>query len=101
MTGLSLDNKKKLNNDFLDEIADFGPFSPTLPCFWPRFQCLKLLKNTVDPIVARLSEMVGKIVIDSDFLDENADFGHFSPFLACFWPVKAPVSVSKALNGYI
>lgn len=36
MTGLSLNNKKKLNNnDFLDEVADFGPFSPTLACFWP------------------------------------------------------------------
>ena len=57
--------------------------------------------NTVDPIVTRLSEIIGNIVINSDFLEENADFGHFSPFLACFWPVKAPVSVSKALNGYI
>ena len=57
--------------------------------------------NTVDPIVTRLSEVIGKIIIDSNFLDENADFGHFSLFLACFWPVKAPVSVSKALNGYI
>ena len=57
--------------------------------------------NTVDQIVTRLSEVIGKIVIDSNFLDENADFGHFSQFLVCFWPVKAPVSVSKALNGYI
>ena len=46
--------------------------------------------NTVDPIVTRLSEVIGKIVIDSDVLDENADFGHFSLFLACFWPVKCP-----------
>ena len=57
--------------------------------------------NTVDPIVTRLSEFTRKIGSDSNFLDENADFGHFSLFSACFWPVKAPVSVSKALNGYI
>ena len=38
--------------------------------------------NTVDPIVTRLSEVIGKIIIDSNFLDENADFGHFSLFLA-------------------
>ena len=57
--------------------------------------------DTVNPNVETLSEMIGKIVININFLDENADFSHFSPFLACFWPVKAPVSVSKALNGYI
>ena len=57
--------------------------------------------DTVCPIVERLSEIIEKIVIGINFLDENAYFGHFSPFLACFWPVKAPVSVSKALNGYI
>ena len=57
--------------------------------------------NTVDPIVTRLSEIIEKIVIDSNVLDENADFGHFSPFLVCFWPDKPLVSVFKALNGYI
>ena len=57
--------------------------------------------NTVDPIVTKLSEIIGKIAIDSYLLNENADFDHFSPFLAFFWPAKASVSVSKALNGYI
>ena len=37
---------------------------------------------------------------NSDFLDEIADFGHFSLISACFWPVMAPVSMSKALNEY-
>ena len=36
-----------------------------------------------------------------DFLSESADFGHFSPFLAGFWPIKALVSVSRALNETI
>ena len=57
--------------------------------------------NTVDPIVTRLREIIGKIVINSNVLDENADFGHFSPFLACFWPDKPLVPVFKALNRYI
>ena len=57
--------------------------------------------NTVDPIVTRLSEIIGKIVIDSNVLDENAEFGHLSPFLTCFWPDKPLVPVFKALNGYI
>ena len=34
-------------------------------------------------------------------MSESADFGHFSSFLAGFWPVTALVSVSKALNGTI
>ena len=34
---------------------------------------------------------------DKSFLSESADFGHFSPFLARFWPVMDLVSVSKAL----
>ena len=24
-----------------------------------------------------------------EFWDENVNFGHFRPFLACFWPVEA------------
>ena len=63
---------------------------------WPQYQCSKLSMNTVDPIVTGLSEIIGKILIDIDFLVENADFGHFSPFLASFWLVKASVIVPKA-----
>ena len=42
-----------------------------------------------------------KIAIYFDFLDKNVNFGHFRLFVACFWPVVAPVSISKALNEYI
>ena len=38
---------------------------------------------------------------NNDLYVENADFGHFGPFLACFWPVITPVAVLKALNEYI
>ena len=42
-----------------------------------------------------------KFIIFWAFLDETTDCGHFSPFLACFWPVVTLVSVSKALNECI
>ena len=45
--------------------------------------------------------MVAKILGDNDFRVENADFHYLSLFLACFGPVMAPVSLSKALNEFI
>ena len=52
-------------------------------------------------VLTRLSEIYKKIPKSFDILDENVDFGHFRPFLACFWPVMAPLSVSKALNEFV
>ena len=42
-------------------------------------------------VLSGLSEIGKKIPNNNDQFQENADFGHFRPFLACFWPVKAPV----------
>ena len=42
-------------------------------------------------VLSGLSEIGRKIPNDNDQFQENADFGHFRPFLACFWPVIAPV----------
>ena len=52
-------------------------------------------------VLIGLSEIYKKILNDYNFLDENINFGHFRPFLACLWPDMAPVSVFKALNEYI
>ena len=41
-----------------------------------------------------LSEIGKKIPNDNDQFQENADFGYFRPFLACFWHVMTPVSAS-------
>ena len=105
MTGLSYIGKKiQITMIFqmkLQILTTLTQFWPVFGLLWPRYQCPKLSMNTVDPIVTGLSEIIEKILSNIDCLDENADFGHFSPFSACFWPVKAPVSVSKALNGYI
>ena len=54
-----------------------------------------------DLVLTGLGEISEKIPNNYDLSDKNADFGHFGPFLACFWPVKAAISVSKALNEYI
>ena len=52
-------------------------------------------------VLSGLSEIGKKIPNNNDQFEEKADFCHFRPFLACFWPVMAPVSVSKALNEFI
>ena len=54
-----------------------------------------------DPVLTGLSEIGENILNNNDLLDENANFGHFGPFLASFWPDMAPVSILKALNKYI
>ena len=38
-----------------------------------------------------MSEIGKKISNNNDKFEKNADFGHFRPFLACFWPVMALV----------
>ena len=34
---------------------------------------------------------------NNDFSDEIADFDHFNPILACFWPVMALVLVCSGI----
>ena len=71
--------------------AILGHFGPVFGLSWPRYQCPKLSMSIFDPVLTGLSEIGKKILGNNDFLEENADFGHFWPFLACFWPVMAPV----------
>ena len=46
-------------------------------------------------VLSGLSEIVKKIPNNNDQFEENANFGHFRLFLACFWPVSAAVSMLK------
>ena len=57
--------------------------------------------SVLDLVLTGFNEIGKKILNNNDLFDENADLGHFRPFLACFWPVMAPVSVSKALKESI
>ena len=41
-----------------------------------------------------------KSLNNNDEFEENADFGHFRPFLACFWPLMALVWVFKGPSEY-
>ena len=50
-----------------------------------------------DLVLNGLNEISKKIVNNNNLFNENADFGHFRLFLACFLPVVTPISVAKAL----
>ena len=42
-------------------------------------------------VQCRMNKTGKKSPNNNDQFEENADFGHFRPFLACFWPVMAPM----------
>ena len=75
-------------------------FWPGFGLLWLWYQYQKLSMKILVLIMTGLSLNNNKKLNNNDFLDDVADFGHFSPTLACFWPVMAPVSMSKALNEY-
>ena len=52
-------------------------------------------------VLSGMSEIGKKIPNNNDRFEENANFCHFRPFLACFWPVMAPVYMLKGPNKYI
>ena len=54
-----------------------------------------------DPVLTGQSEIDKKIINNIDHFVENANFGYFRLFLACFWPGKTPLSMSKALIEHI
>ena len=85
----------------LQIVAILAHFWPVFGLLWPWYQCLKLSMSVFFLVMTGWSEIGKKNLNNNDFLSENADFSHFSPFLAWFWPDMAPVSVSKALNENI
>ena len=68
-----------------------GHFCPVFGLSWPRYKFLKVLVSILFLFLSGLSEIGKKILNNNDELEESADFGHFRPFLACFWPVMALV----------
>ena len=82
-------------------LAILGHFWPVFGLLWPRYQFPKLSMTIFDLFLTALSKIGEKILNNNDLSDENSDFGHFRTFLACFWPLEAPVSVSKVLDEYI
>ena len=69
--------------------------------FWPWYQCQRLKISIFVFVQSGLNE-IGKQILNNYVLkEENAYFGLISPLLACFWPVLAPVSVSKAQNEHV
>ena len=68
---------------------------------WPRYECLMVQMSIFFLDLSGLSEIGKKIPNNNDQSEENANFRHFRPFLACFWPVMAPVWMMKGPNEYI
>ena len=61
-----------------------------------------MLPTSVFVLVLIGSSWIGqKNLKNCDQIDKNADLGHFSLFLACFWPVTAPVTVLNIPTEYI
>ena len=75
-------------------LAILSHFWPVFGMLWHLYQCPKLSMSVSDLVLAWLSEKSEKIQNNNDLVNENANFGYFRPFLACFWPVMTPVSVS-------
>ena len=82
-------------------LAILGHFWPVFGLLKPQYQFPKFSMSISDLVLTALSEIGEKILNNNDIWDENADFDHLRPFLACFWPIVAPVLVFKALNEYI
>ena len=54
-----------------------------------------------DLVLTGFNEIGKKNRNNNDQSDENADFGQFNQYLACFSPDMTLVSAFKALNAYI
>ena len=71
-------------------LAILSHFWPAFGLLWPLYQCPKVSMSIFNLVLAGLSEINQKIMNNNDLFDENADFGHLRPFLACFWPGITP-----------
>ena len=78
-----------------------GHFWPVFGLLWPRCECWKVLTSIFFLVLSGMSEICKKISNNDDQFEKNADFGHFKPFLACFWPVLFPECVFNGLFEYI
>ena len=68
-----------------------GHFWPAFGMLWPQNECLMVQMSIFFLVLSGLSEIGKNIPNNNDQFEENADFCHLRPFLACFWPVMAPV----------
>ena len=82
-------------------LAILGHFWPVFDLLRPWYICQTLPTSIFVLVLTGLSKIGQKILNNCDQFDKNADFGHFRSFLACFWPVMAPVWVLKGPNEYI
>ena len=67
-------------------LAILAHFWPVFGLLWPWYQCPKLSRSIFNFVLTGFNEIGKKILNNNDFFDKNADFGHFSPLLACYGP---------------
>ena len=63
-----------------------GHFWPVFGLLWPRYECLMVLMSIFFLALSGMSEIGKKISNNNDRFEKNANFGHFRPIFACFWP---------------
>ena len=76
-------------------------FWPVFDLLWHRYKCLLVLMGIFFLVLSGISEIGKKISNNDDKFERNANYGHFRPFLACFWPVMASVCVWNGPHEYI
>ena len=82
-------------------LAILGHFWPVFGLLWPRYEWWMVQMSIYFLILSGLSEIGKKIPNNNDQSEENANFRHFRPFLAWFWPAMALVYRLKGPNEYI
>ena len=65
-------------------LAILGHFLPVFDLLRPSYICQMLSTSIFVSVLAGLSKIDQRILNNCDQFDKNADFGQFSPFLACF-----------------
>ena len=67
-------------------LAILAHFWPVFGLLWPGYQFPKLSRSIFNLVLTGFNEIGKKILNNNDLFDENADLGHFRPFLACYDP---------------
>ena len=86
---------------FCRKILSIWQIRSFIGLLWPRYECLMVQMSIFFLVLSGLSEIGKKIPNNNDQFEEKADFCQFRPFLACFWPVMAPVWMMRGPNEYI
>ena len=72
-------------------LINLDHFQPVFDMLWLWYPCQMLPTSILVPVLTGLSEIGKKNLNNCDLTDQNADFGHFSTYLAYFSPCMIAV----------